>query len=182
VSGHTLDASCVSGSKKHSTKDYVASRVWKNDSTMTFGMRVKLAEQPSMWSDAVFASSNIVDVWEHYDVNKDDILNKTELPALASDLVDRFVALYKEQLMIDQPTLSEKEVTRLINKDIFPHMLAGENLLEAKRLMSDRIAHELDVDKDGIITKTEFFFGWKNISKQVLTFKAPKGGLACVIL
>jgi Ca2+-binding EF-hand superfamily protein len=56
--------------------------------------------------------------------------------------------------------------------------------VEAKRLMAERLFKLLDVDRDGVITRTEFLFSWKNISKQVLTLKGsniPKG-LACVIL
>ena len=168
--------------KKSSTKDYVASRVWKNESTMTFGMRVKLAEQPHLWADAAFAATNIVDVWEHYDADKDDKLGRHEVQTLASDLVDRYVSLYKDQLLVDQPALTPQELEKLLRKDIFPHMLPGESIVESKRIMAERLHYELDLDHDGTITKTEFFFGWKNISKQWLTLKPPKGGLSCIIL
>lgn len=110
------------GPKKGGAKDYVASRVWKNESSMTFGMRVKLAEQPEMWADAGFAATNIVDVWEHYDQDKDDRLGRHEAQALASDLVDRYIALYRTQLLADQPGLSDSDLQRLIKKDVFPHV------------------------------------------------------------
>lgn len=34
-------------------------------------------------------------------------------------------------------------------------MLPGENMNEAKRIMADRLFHELDLDHDGHVTKTE---------------------------
>jgi hypothetical protein len=170
------------GGKKNVTKEYVASRVWKNESTMTFGQRVKLAETPHMWADADMAATNIVDVWEHYDANKNDLLDKSEVHQLGCDLVDRFCALYKEALVKENPAFQEADLQRLMTKDVFPHMLRGDNILEAKRLMTDKLEHELDLNKDGVITKVEFMFAYKNIARQVLTVKVRKEALSCTIL
>ena len=43
---------------------------------------------------------------------------------------------------------------------------------------------QLDTNKDGIITRTEFMFQWKIVAKQVLdtSKNADKGALACTIL
>ena len=174
--------SVIDTSKKPTAKDYVASRVWKNESTMTFGMRVKLAEQPEMWADSAFAATNIVDVWEHYANPRTDEMGRHEMTELANDLVDRFVSMYRQQLIIERPALDEKAIQKAIQKDVFPHLLPGETVVEAKRTMIDRLFRELDLDSDGKVTKTEFFFSWKNTSKAWLTFKTPKGGLSCVIL
>lgn len=170
------------GSKKASAKEYVASRVWKNESTLTFGMRLKLAEHPCMWADAQFAATNLVDVFDHYDANSNDTLDKSEVAQLASDVVERYIMLYTEQLRRDQPSLSDSAVQGMLKRDLWPHLLPGANLVECKRLVAERLYRELDLDRDGAITKMEFMFQWKQTSKQWLTIRPPKGGLGCVIL
>lgn len=143
--------------RRPTAKDYVASRVWKNESTLTFGMRVKLAEQPFLWADAQFAATNIVDIWTHY-AGERDTLDRGAVTQLAADLVDRFVALYREQLLREQPGLAESDLQRAVKKDVWPHLLPGDNMVECKRIMAEKLTRELDVDHDGQITKTEFFF------------------------
>lgn len=161
------------GGKKAPAKEYVASRVWKNESTMTFGMRVKLAENPEMWSDANFAATNIVDVWEHYS-GKNDEMGRHEVTNLANDLVDRFIAIYREQLIVERPSLDDKGIQKAISKDVFPHLLPGENIVEAKRTMCDRLFRELDLDSDGHITKIEFMMK----VRQPNTISAGGGALS----
>lgn len=162
-------------------KGYVASRVWKNDSTLTFGMRVKLAETPAMWADYKLAETNIVDVWEHYDVNHDDILNRSEVPQLASDLVERFLMILREGIKAENPRLSDADVEKSVKKEV-KQQLPGKDIPETKRIMTDRLIHELDVDHDGTITKTEFFFQWKQTSKTFLTIQKDNKPLSCTIL
>ena len=49
-------------------------------------MKMVLQKRPEMWADPMFAHNYPVEVWEHYDTNKDGILNKNELIILAKDL------------------------------------------------------------------------------------------------
>lgn len=180
--GSMLDPSSAGGKKMPSS--YVASRVWKNENTLTFGQRIKMAEDPSLWADAQLAISNIVDVWSHYDSNGDEILNGSEVATLAGDLVDRFVAQYRAQVMQEHPQMAEADLAKTVRRDVFPHLLPGENIAEAKRNMTDRLHRELDLDSNGQITRTEFFFQWKNSCRQVLSANRTNKteSLSCVIL
>lgn len=180
--GSMLDPSSAGGKKTPSS--YVASRVWKNENTLTFGQRIKMAEDPSLWADAQLAVSNIVDVWTHYDSNGDEILNSNEVATLAADLVDRFLAQYRAQVLQEHPAMAEAELAKTVRRDVFPHLLQGENVVEAKRIMADRLSRELDLDSNGQISRTEFFFQWKNSCRQVLSANRTNKteSLSCVIL
>lgn len=185
-SAHQASAPQQQKSSAPSAAADLASRRWTNDSgAMTFKQLVVLANNPERWADAGLAASNLVDVWNHYDANANGELDRSEVITLASDVVDRFVVLYEEQLRRDQPTLSSEDVTRLAKRDVFPHLLSGDSPAEAKRVMADRLFKLLDTNHDGCITRTEFLFSWKLVSKQMLTIKgnqqAPKG-VSCVIL
>jgi Ca2+-binding EF-hand superfamily protein len=175
----------------------IASRKWKDTAgEMTFGQRVQLAEHPERWADWSLAQTNMVSVWEHYDTNGNGELDRNEITQLASDVVDRFCVLYEEQLIRDHRAASQRrdvhgrkidlppdEIKRLMKKDIFPHLLPGESVMEAKRAMTERLMRELDVDRDGCITRTEFLFQWKNTSKLLLTINPPsQKRMACIIL
>jgi len=76
-----------------------------------------MAEDPSLWADSALAVSNILDVFGHYDSNGDDVLNPAEVVVLANDLVDRFVAQYREQVSREHPTLPEAELARTVKRD-----------------------------------------------------------------
>lgn len=167
----------------------MASRVWKNESSLSFAQRVKLSEDPSLWCDPALASTNLVDIWEHYDANRDDVLNRGELIALASDVVDRFLAIYRHQIMSERGAaaavaLTEAEMVRLVRRDVFPHLLPGQTESESKRAMVDRLQRALDLDGDGSITRTEFLFSWKVTVTSILAAaaKTKSHALNCVIL
>ena len=160
-------------------------RIWLMVSSHT----VLVAASPGtrtveLHSDGCCCLFSLCAVWNHYDVNGSGELDKSELLTLAGDVVERFCALYEEQLRRERPGLGADEAFRLARRDVFPHLLAGESVVEAKRLMAERLFKLLDVDRDGVITRTEFLFSWKNISKQVLTLKGSNvaKALACVIL
>jgi len=163
----------------------VPNRVWRADSSkLTFEQLAKLQTTPCYFADADLAATNLPDVWIHYDVNDNGILDPKEVAALASDIVDRFVLLYRDQLQQEQPPgpKSDAIIERALRRDIFPHMLAGNSMSEAKKLMQERLTKELDLDRDGSITRTEFMYQWKHTSKNILTLNPPKQAIKCVIL
>jgi hypothetical protein len=163
---------------------------------MPFDERVQLDAHPERWADWTTAASNIAAVWDHYDVNGNGELDRPEINQLASDVVERYCILYEEQLVREhklatqkknkkgpQPELSPEEIKRLMKKDVFPHLLPGKCAAQAKLGIAEKIIQELDVNKDGIITRTKFLFQWRNASKQLLTIHTPeKAKMACTIL
>jgi hypothetical protein len=186
IGGGSHNVDKETGAKRRSNADTqaavaaVGSRVWKNDTAMTFGTRVLLAEKAYMWADADIAAKHLIDVWEHYDANGDGILNKNELPALARDTVDRVVAMIKENIKRENPELADKALEEMTKNEL-PHILPGKDIAECKRMMVEYLNKELDVDHDGVITRTEFMMKWKLTSRQLQTFKVAKA-IACNIL
>lgn len=113
-----------------------------------------LQKRPEMWADPMFAHNYPVEVWEHYDVNKDGILNKSELIVLAKDLVDRIISMCKDGMRTSMPKSSESDIDKMIKKEL-PHILPAKTLEESRKVMADHIFRELDLDKDGGTTLTQ---------------------------
>jgi CBS domain-containing protein len=86
-------------------------------------------------------------VWEHYDVNKDGILNKSELIVLARDLVDRVVSMCRDNMKVQMPKSSDADIDKLIRKEL-PHILPAKTMEESRKVMAEHIYRELDIDKD----------------------------------
>ena len=115
-------------------------------------------------------------------MNKDGILNKSELIVLARDLVDRVVSMCRDNMKVQMPKSSDADIDKLIRKEL-PHILPAKTMEESRKVMAEHIYRELDIDKDGVITRTEFFFNWQSVSQKVLDVnKVKQEALACTIL
>jgi Ca2+-binding EF-hand superfamily protein len=130
-------------------------------------VKMMLQKRPEMWADPQFAHNYPVEVWEHYDVNKDGILNKSELLVLAKDLTDRIVSMCKDGLKVQMPKSSESDLDKMIKKEL-PHILPAKTVEESRKMLAEHIYRELDIDKDGVITRTEFFYNWQGCSQKIL--------------
>jgi len=149
---------------------------------LPLNVKMVLQKRPEMYADPMFAHNYPVEVWEHYDVNKDGILNKNELQALAKDLVDRIVSMCKDSMRTQMPKSSDADLDKLIKKEL-PHILPAKTMEESRKVMAEHIYRELDIDKDGVVTRTEFFFNWQSVAQKVLDVnKVKQEALACAIL
>jgi len=145
-------------------------------------IKMTLQKRPEMWADPAFAKQYPAAVWDHYDVNKDGILNKSELLTLAKDLVDRIISMCRDGLKKQMPKSSDAEIEKVIKKEL-PHILPAKTLEESRKVMAEHIHRELDIDKDGVITRTEFMFQWSACAQKVLDVnKTKQEALSCVIL
>jgi hypothetical protein len=81
------------------------------------------------------------------------VLQQAELLALAKDLVDRIVSMCKDGMRTQMPKSSDADIEKLIKKEL-PHILPAKTLEESRKLMAEHIYRELDIDKDGVVTRT----------------------------
>jgi len=141
-------------------------------------LKVELDKYPHVWASVTMAERFIEEVWDHYDRNKDGILNKDELKFLAWDVVDRFIQLYLEN---SKPKNEQKQIRNRM-MDEWKYFFPGSSVPETKILMADYLQKELDIDHDGIVTKNDFLFSWRNQVKQILKIKPNSKVISCVIL
>ena len=147
----------------------VASRAFRSN-VIPFSLREQLETTPCMWADQPLAEKHISDVWMHYDVDVDGTLNKQEMTKLAADLVDQWMITYRKQIQQQRPGISLKDAEATVRKD-FAQLMPCKEMEETKRHMIDRLTRELDIDRDGVVTKTEFQVQWPRSCKNFLTVK-----------
>ena len=80
------------------------------------------------------------------------------------------------------PKASDSDLEKMIKKEQ-SHILPAKTIEESRRVIAEHIFRELDLDKDGVITRTEFFFAWQGVSQKVLDVnKVKQEALSCAIL
>jgi hypothetical protein len=88
----------------------------------------------------------------------------------------------KDGMRAQMPKSTEAELDKIVKKEM-AHILPAKTLEESRKVMAEHIFRELDLDKDGVITRTEFFFCWQGCSQKVLDVnKVKQEALSCVIL
>lgn len=181
VSGQSRRNSTSNPKDNKHTKELIMSRVFRQDA-MPAAMKSKLLAQPELWADSLLAETNAPDVFEHYDQDQDGVIGrKDELPVLANDVVEMYVHKYKTQLKKEQPKLKAEQLEKIARKETPTGLNMGKSIEDAKKLMVEYLMKQLDLDKNGEITRSEFLVAWKTTSKNLLTIKISKG-LACNIL
>lgn len=176
------EAKSPSAPSRSSARKLLAERSEQNKKDLPLNVKMMLQKQPEMWSDPSLMQSYPDEVWSHYDVNRDGILNKSELLALSKDLVDRVVSMCRAMLKAQMPKASDKDLDKMLKKEQ-AHILPAKTIEESRRVVAEIIFRELDIDKDGVITRTEFFFAWQGCSQKILDVnKQKQESLSCAIL
>lgn len=178
-----LHAAAAPGSKASkglsvTQRALVASRVFRSNA-IPWGLREQLDRDGSLWAGELLASKHIADVFAHYDVNGDEQLNRTEVALLAKDLIERWQAKFRDQLMREQG-MSESAANSVVRREMGSMLPNGKNIDECRRAVADRLYKELDINRDDIVSRGEFMVQWQRSCKAFLTIEKPKS-LGCNI-
>jgi Ca2+-binding EF-hand superfamily protein len=105
-------------------------------------------------------------LWSQYDTDGNGHLDKRELRALAGDVVDRILKIFADHIRARNPGMGENAVKKVVEKErVF--ILPGKTQDESVRELTRMLLKDLDVNKDGVVTKTELLYQWNAFSASL---------------
>lgn len=123
---------------------------------------------------------DIATIWEHYDKNKNGLLDHDEVEELADDIGDRIPSLYKQLARIDNPKLSDHALNEMFETDK-EHVIPGN-----RQFLINFLLRELPFNypQNKKIREHEFTARWNSVASMV--FRGLRndttGELGCTIL
>lgn len=130
--------------------------------------------------------SEIGDLWVQLDSDKNGVLDKRELRALAIQLSEAVYRHVEKNIKAQMPHLSEKSLHTTVEKEmkfLLPIRSSSEN---ATRDLSRYLQNKLDIDGDGMCSRLEFQARWGSITKEILRLSHENASghetVGCVII
>lgn len=119
-------------------------------------------------------------LWNVYDRNHSNSLNKSELKSLADDCIDRQMKLLEDDLALKNPHLSPEQLKEKLKEErVF--LVEGKSEKESRAYMRQRLLETLDLNHDGKITKQEFLVHWNAFAQEVFQLQ-EQGAIECSIM